>query len=297
LSPGGSSLTELISQHVIALVFTSFLLLLGTVVLILVIGRLFWKRRSVVWSLVAKGVSRIGRIGIVVRVRKRFPGVFGFLGRLTPQAFLEIYLLAGLLVSVGIVFFAALAEEITEKSSLVAFDHQLAAALQNTWTPRFVLAFSRVTALGGGYSLAVIAVGVALILFLRKERSLLIGWIVATLGASVLTTVLKAIFQRMRPEYAHMSTWSFPSGHSMGSFVTYGMLTYILSRYLPSWAAGIIGAGLLLLVLFIGFSRLYLGVHFFSDVIAGYSVAMVWLAVCISGTQIARHREKARRPA
>lgn len=280
----------------IALVFASFLLLLGAVVLVLVTGRMFWKRRSVAWSLVAKGVSRIGRIGIVVRLRRRFPGVFGFLGRLTPQAFLEIYLLAGLLVSVGIVFFAALAEEVAEKSSLVAFDHQLAAALQNTWTPRFVLAFSRVTALGGGYSLAVIGAGVALILVLRKERSLLLGWVVATLGASVLTTVLKEIFQRVRPEYAHMSSWSFPSGHSMGSFVTYGMLTYILSRYLPAWAAWVIGAGLLLLVLFIGFSRLYLGVHYFSDVMAGYSVAMVWLAACISGTEIARLREKSRRP-
>ncbi len=112
----------------IALVFASFLLLLGAVVLVLATGRLFWKRRAAMWSLVGKGISRIGRIGIVVRLRKRFPGVFGFLGRLTPQAFLEIYLLAGLLVSMGIVFFAALAEEVTEKSSLVAFDHQLAAA-------------------------------------------------------------------------------------------------------------------------------------------------------------------------
>jgi len=293
----GTNLAELISRHVIALLFTSFLLLLGTVLLVLVIGRLFWKRRSVVWSLVAKGISRIGRIGIVANVRKRFPGVFGFLGRLTPQAFLEVYLLAGLLVSMGIVFFSVLAEEIAEKSSLVAFDHQLAAALQNTWTPRFVLGFSRVTVLGGGIGLAVIGAGVGLILLLRKERSLLIGWVVATLGASALTMVLKAIFQRVRPEYAHMSSWSFPSGHSMGSFVTYGMLTYVCSRYLPDWAAWVIGAGLLLLVLFIGFSRLYLGVHYFSDVIAGYSVAMVWLAVCISGTEIARLREKARRSA
>ena len=297
MSHVGTNLAELISRHVIALLFTSFLLLLGTVLLVLVIGRLFWKRRSVVWSLVAKGISRIGRIGIVANVRKRFPGVFGFLGRLTPQAFLEVYLLAGLLVSMGIVFFSVLAEEIAEKSSLVAFDHQLAAALQNTWTPRFVLGFSRVTVLGGGIGLAVIGAGVGLILLLRKERSLLIGWVVATLGASALTMVLKAIFQRVRPEYAHMSSWSFPSGHSMGSFVTYGMLTYVCSRYMPDWAAWVIGAGLLLLVLFIGFSRLYLGVHYFSDVIAGYSVAMVWLAVCISGTEIARLREKARRSA
>jgi hypothetical protein len=180
LSPGGSSLTELISQHVIALVFTSFLLLLGTVVLILVIGRLFWKRRSVVWSLVAKGVSRIGGSALSSGCANDSRACSDSWAVLHHRHFSRSTCWPASWWSVGIVFFAALAEEITEKSSLVAFDHQLAAALQNTWTPRFVLAFSRVTALGGGYSLAVIAFGVALILFLRKERSLLIGWIVAT---------------------------------------------------------------------------------------------------------------------
>lgn len=297
MSPAGSSLAELISKHAIALVFTTFVLLLVATVVVLVIGRVFWRRRAALWSLVGRGLRRIGRIGFVAGLRRRFPRVFGALGRLTPESFLEVYLLGGLLVSVGVLLFAALAEDIARPSSLVAFDTQLAAALQSIWTPRVVLAFGRLTVLGSGDALAVIAVGVGLILLLRKEHSLLIGWVVATLGAGVLTYSLKAIFQRMRPEYAHISGWSFPSGHSLGSFIAYGMLAYILSHYLPRWPARITAAGLLLLVLYIGFSRLYLGVHYFSDVIAGYSAAMVWLAVCISGTEIARMRERARRSA
>lgn len=263
----GTTLTDLISRHAIALVFTTFLVLLLAVVVLLVIARIVWRR-----------------------------GKVRFLSHLSTTGFLQAYLVAGLLVSLGVLFFASLAEEIGEKSSLLAFDTHLASALQNAWTARTVMVFGRLTVLGGGATLATIAIGVGVILLLRKERRLLIAWIAATLGAGVLTWGLKAIFQRVRPEYAHISGWSFPSGHSLGSFVTYGMLAYVLSRFLPRWPSRIIGAALLLLVLFIGFSRLYLGVHYFSDVLAGYSAAMIWLAVCISGSEIVRMREHARQP-
>jgi membrane-associated phospholipid phosphatase len=78
----------------------------------------------------------------------------------------------------------------------------------------------------------------------------------------------------------------------MGSLVAYGMLAYILTvawrvpfpRTIVSLSVG--------LVLAIGFSRIYLGVHFFSDVIAGYAAATMWLAICICGCEIARRREQ-----
>jgi membrane-associated phospholipid phosphatase len=88
--------------------------------------------------------------------------------------------------------------------------------------------------------------------------------------------------------------WSFPSGHAMGSFVTYGFLAYLLSRV--PWARfprRTVTAALAALVLLIGFSRMYLGAHFLSDVIGGYAAAAVWLTFCILVTD--RTQQRARR--
>jgi len=77
----------------------------------------------------------------------------------------------------------------------------------------------------------------------------------------------------------------------MGSLVAYGMLAYVLVLHLRSTAArNAVIAGAIVLVLVIGFTRLFLGVHFFSDVVAGYAAGTVWLAVCISGLEVLRRK-------
>ncbi len=144
--------------------------------------------------------------------------------------------------------------------------------------------------MGNGTTLTIIGVMVALLLLLRRERTLALGWIITLFGSGILNLVLKASFHRVRPEYATIGGWSFPSGHAMGSFVAYGMVAYLAAVFLPRRPAQLVAGLLLLLVLLIGFSRIYLGVHYFSDVVAGYSAAVVWLAVCISGLEVARLR-------
>jgi undecaprenyl-diphosphatase len=101
------------------------------------------------------------------------------------------------------------------------------------------------------------------------------------------------MFHRTRPTWdvplLTARGWSFPSGHAMGSLVAYGMLAYLLVRdpkgRPPRMA---IVAGAVTLVLLIGLSRMYLGVHYFSDVVGGYAAGMVWLAACITGLEVAR---------
>jgi undecaprenyl-diphosphatase len=100
----------------------------------------------------------------------------------------------------------------------------------------------------------------------------------------VLTTVLKSVFQRSRPELVESgyqaSFYSFPSGHATVAVGFYGMLTLVLAYRLRGkarWAMAVSG---ILLVLLIGFSRLYLGVHYPTDVLAGYLAALLWL-VCV----------------
>lgn len=285
-------LVDLIGRHALEFLIgiITFVLLLAAAIVFL--ARLAYRIREDIWGQVSRVVNWVARLPPVRWFTKRFPRLAGLLSlrRLTATGFLELYLAAGLLLSVGTLLFLSLGEDILEKSGLVAFDLQLSAALQNTITQHQLRFLTPITLLGNGTTLGFIGVVVGVALLLTRYRTLALGWGFTLVGAGVLNVVLKASFHRVRPEYAKIGGWSFPSGHAMGSFVAYGMLAYLGAVFLPRLAAQLVAIGLLLLVLLIGFSRIYLGVHYFSDVIAGYSAAVVWLAVCISGIEVARLR-------
>jgi undecaprenyl-diphosphatase len=133
------------------------------------------------------------------------------------------------------------------------------------------------------------------VLALRRDW-LRAGALAITVGlGAALNTLLKVIFHRGRPETAtefitHQS-WSFPSGHAMGSLIGYGFLGFLLlerTKDRRARVAIIVAAALLAGA--IGFSRLYLGVHYLSDVIAGYLGGAVWLMVSITGYRFAKQR-------
>ena len=103
---------------------------------------------------------------------------------------------------------------------------------------------------------------------------------------------LKAVFHRSRPTFAsefHMTSWSFPSGHAMNSIVLYGLLAYWVAQSYPGAKVWML-LGLTILVAAIGYSRIYLGVHYLSDVLAGLSAGLTWLVVCITGHRFAERR-------
>jgi len=122
---------------------------------------------------------------------------------------------------------------------------------------------------------------------------LLWTWLATVAGSALLNWLLKDFFQRPRPHFAHPllveTSYSFPSGHAMESFVAYGMLAYFAVLALRTWEARVgVVCGAALLVVLIGFSRMYLGVHYFSDVIAGYAAGGVWLSALITGAETIR---------
>ena len=130
---------------------------------------------------------------------------------------------------------------------------------------------------------------------------MLVTWLAAVSGSALLNWLLKGLFQRPRPHFAHPlvveSSYSFPSGHAMESFVAYGMLAYLAVLALRTWEARVaVVCGAALLVVLIGFSRMYLGVHYFSDVIAGYAAGGVWLSALITGAETIRRSKKVTKP-
>ena len=139
--------------------------------------------------------------------------------------------------------------------------------------------------------------------------SLWLGWrrrwlhLAALLAAMVsgvaLNLTLKYAFVRPRPEFAnayyHETGFSFPSGHAMLAVVFYGLLAYLLVCTIPRWkwqAIFVLGAATLALL--IGFSRLYLGVHYLTDVLGGWAAGSLWLAACITATEAAQYRAQSR---
>jgi undecaprenyl-diphosphatase len=142
---------------------------------------------------------------------------------------------------------------------------------------------------------------VAAILAWGRRWVFLGSWLAAVAGSAVLNHLLKVLFARPRPHFEHPllveTSYSFPSGHAMESFVVYGMLAYFAVLALRSWesrVAAVFGAALL--VVLIGFSRMYLGVHYLSDVLAGYAAGGVWLSALITGTETIRRSKNETKP-
>jgi membrane-associated phospholipid phosphatase len=142
---------------------------------------------------------------------------------------------------------------------------------------------------------------VAIFLALGRRWLFLGSWLAAVAGSAVLNHLLKQLFERPRPYFKHPllveTSYSFPSGHAMESFVVYGMLAYFAVLALRTWESRVaVVFGTALLVVLIGFSRMYLGVHYFSDILAGYAAGGVWLSALITGAETIRRSKKEANP-
>jgi membrane-associated phospholipid phosphatase len=185
--------------------------------------------------------------------------------------------------------FGYLATEVVEGETGV--DHEVARTLHAHATPGWTDVFTVVTWLGNLTTLvAVLLVGTIFLARRRYYRDLQF-LLLAALGTKVLTEIFKWSFQRDRPFFpdplATESTYSFPSGHSSMSMAIYGSLAIIVARRVTNTAARVaIVGGAALLIALIGFSRIYLGVHYLTDVIAGYALALGWMLVCVLALQL-----------
>lgn len=237
---------------------------------------------------------------LVVRLRSRYNRQLSWLlARLTPGQYLGLYLTLGLAASIACVWlFGGLAQDILAHDPIVQFDTRFATLLYSWATPAATIVFIIITEFGGPIVVAV-ALVMTLLLAWRRQWLLLGAWLAALGGGEILNVLLKQLFHRPRPVFAHPlyrilidNDYSFPSGHAMGSLIAYGMLAYFALLFVRSWRArSALLCGTVLLVLLIGFSRLYLGVHYFSDVIAGYAAGGVWLSTCITGMELIRRGE------
>ena len=202
--------------------------------------------------------------------------------RLTMVA--AAWLAAGLAFSAFVIWASTELADVVVEGESRAFDRAALLWIHSTF-PGWLDGPMRIVTALGYYWFVLLLLVVAVSLFYQSGWNLsAILLLVSTAGSAVLTTVLKSVFQRARPELFdsgyQASFYSFPSGHATVAVGLYGMLTLVLAyrlRGAARWAVAVSG---ILVVLLIGFSRLYLGVHYPTDVVAGYLAALLWL-VCV----------------
>lgn len=202
----------------------------------------------------------------------------------------------GLLLSASAMWlFAVIADDILDKESFT-FDKQILLALRELQTPVWDKVMLGFTYMGQPIVLLAVCLGLGIWLVTLGQRSQATILVIAAGGAGALNFWLKSLFGRARPmlweRVVDVSHYSFPSGHAMISMVTYGMIGYLLVAKFPQWR-GWITSLTLLLVTGIGLSRLYFGVHWPTDIVAGYAAGLVWLLACIFSLQVWQDRRLA----
>jgi membrane-associated phospholipid phosphatase len=203
-------------------------------------------------------------------------------------------LVAGLvlLLCTGAVF-TGLARLLGDGSRLQLLDEALSRQAPAHVPAAALRAFGWLTHFGEPMVLTALGAVVALLLWRAHRHDLVLCWEAALAGNALLNPALKAEFARERPlQHALASPelgFSFPSGHSSGAIVAYGMLAYLAWRLQPRLRVPAAMAAAAV-VLTTAASRVFLQVHFASDVLAGLCSGLGWLALCIGSTEFARHR-------
>jgi undecaprenyl-diphosphatase len=210
-----------------------------------------------------------------------------------------IFLLGGAVIAViGTLLFAMLGEWV-QKGGTQAFDVAILQWLGQHRTAFLTAAAVELTYLGTGVVVLMVVGVAALFLWHTEHRHSARLLLAAVAGNILLNGVLKLAFHRQRPDVfawqTHATSSSFPSGHAMSATVCYGTVAYLVTRLQKHhWSRVATLTGAVILILLICLTRLYLGVHYPSDVIGGIVVGLAWAGFCMATLEaslvLARHR-------
>ena len=242
-----------------------------------------------------RGKSRLfwdlvfGSIRLIRKLAHNFYATFG------------IFVIAGATIALGGTYaFAELAGHVTSGNTQ-RFDEAVLHWIAEHRSPALEPVMLEITFLGTGSVVITMVAVSALFLWLTRHKYSAMLLLIATIGGIVLNNLLKVGFGRPRPQVFDWGTevvsWSFPSGHAMSSAVVYGSVAYLaarLQRRMWHRAATMLTA--VLIILLISFSRLYLGVHYPSDVLAGVIIGLAWAGFCMATLEAIQIYGRSREP-
>lgn len=195
--------------------------------------------------------------------------------------------------------FAGVVEDLITSDPIVAADIRMANLFFAYRTDALTKIVTWITLLGKSQVVLVFIGVFALLLWLWRKNHFLFPLFIAVGGSEAFTFLGKLAFHRPRPETALYieHSFSFPSGHATIAVALYGFAGYLLARNVQSWNRKVnIFFAAILIITAIGFSRVYLGVHYISDVWSGYLVGAMWLIISVSFCEWLRYQEKGDKP-
>jgi len=245
-----------------------------------------WPAFTVMTSIIAPIWNRGLKLTAVKSFTEHHAKVTRFIKeRFDPSRFEGLPLtLLWLALAYSVLLLGGLVQDLLASDPIVEVDKRLAALLLVFRTPFLLSVFVKITLLGNWQ---IISGGVflfSLYLFAERKFNFLIPFWISMGGCGFFTTVGKWIFHRQRPfDMTHILEFSFPSGHSAYTACFYGFLAYFLIRQTKNRTRHVDLIFIWILIFtMVGFSRLYLGVHYLSDVLAGGLLGLSWLLIGIS---------------
>jgi undecaprenyl-diphosphatase len=248
-----------------------------------------WRGLTELWASLAQAILRRERFAVwyergVTRLRP-----------LHPYRTLLLILGAGFVVAAMTgAAFLQLAELMRDQNpQLERLDHAVWRSAREVRSPGATWFFLAFTYLGTGVGLGIVVLTVAIGLVLRGHPRWATFLVITAAGNWLLNDGLKLLFARARPDMAdalwRSTSYAFPSGHAMGSVAVFGALAYLSMHASARWRVRSAAVALALcLVGAISLSRIYLGVHWLSDILAGVSAGMVWLATTTAAYEVYR---------
>jgi len=216
-------------------------------------------------------------------------------------AIFGIFLVSGAVIAIVFTWaFSEIAERV-RAGSTQGFDDTVMRWMGAHQVKGVQTAMLEITSLGTGTVVGMIVLVAGMFLWLNQHKHSAILLMAATLGGLVLDNLLKIGFNRPRPQIFKWGTYavssSFPSGHAMSSVIVYGTVAYLAARLQRNVASRILTMGFAgFMILAICSSRLYLGVHYPSDVLAGVVIGLAWAAFCMAVLEAAQLYAKRNAP-
>jgi membrane-associated phospholipid phosphatase len=214
---------------------------------------------------------------------------------LNPASYVGLQLALGLLILIGATgVFIAIAEDVVTGDPLTQLDVNVSNWLHARVKPPLITAMLLVSDLHSTPVIVSITIAIGIYLLWQKEKQSALFLGLSVFDGIVLNLLLKNIFHRGRPQLYHpiltLSSYGFPSGHTMLATVFYTSLAALLVSRAGAWRNRLLiifVAGILILL--VGFSRIYLGAHYLSDVLGAIAEGLAWVALCYTAVRLAWH--------
>lgn len=216
--------------------------------------------------------------------------------RLSPEGVLGLHLTIGSVALIGSAWlFGGVAEDLITGDPLTIVDALISEWFRSHATPSSTVRMELVSSAASAAAVLGLSAAASIVMLWKRRWYALLALVLVVPGGIFLNLMLKIAFARARPGWGSVDLfgYSFPSGHTMMATLLYGALGVFFVVAVKSWWSRAITAALVLtLICAVGFSRIYLGAHYFSDVVAAFAAGAAWLAICLTAVETLRRRRK-----